>query len=131
MHASKPMVAECMTRRWLSRGCGIVLVATGLSVLSFHGVRAANGHGGLFSVSCKPSHTVADDPIVYPGQPGASHLHEFFANRSTSAASTYVSMLSAATTCALSGDTAAYWTPALFSPNGSRVPATSVLIYYR
>ena len=26
------------------------------------------------------SHTASDDPIVYPGQPGQSHLHEFFGN---------------------------------------------------
>jgi hypothetical protein len=93
---------------------------------------AASGPGGgLFSVRCLPSHTAADDPIVYPGMPGASHLHEFFANRSTTANSTYLSMIAAGTSCMLSADTAAYWTPKLVSPAGTPVPATAVLVYYR
>src|SRR5437773_1769395 len=42
-----------------------------------------------FVVSCPFSHRLPDDPIVYPGQPGASHLHDFFGNTSVDAASTY------------------------------------------
>jgi hypothetical protein len=35
---------------------------------------------GAFRIICKPSHMAADDPIVYPDQPGRSHLHTFFGN---------------------------------------------------
>ncbi len=31
-----------------------------------------------FVVECEPSHAAPDDPIVRPGQPGMSHLHQFF-----------------------------------------------------
>ena len=27
---------------------------------------------------CGYSHPLTDDPIVFPGQPGASHFHDFF-----------------------------------------------------
>src|SRR5207302_6794130 len=32
--------------------------------------------GGGFIVLCDYSHTLSDDPIVYPQQPGASHSHD-------------------------------------------------------
>jgi hypothetical protein len=35
--------------------------------------------------ACQFSHMAFDDPIVYPGQPGKSHLHVFFGNTGTNA----------------------------------------------
>ena len=35
---------------------------------------------GQFVLRCKYSHTLMDDPIVFPGRPGASHMHDFFGN---------------------------------------------------
>ena len=35
---------------------------------------------GAFRTVCEFSHMAFDDPIVYPGQPGRSHLHVFFGN---------------------------------------------------
>ena len=35
---------------------------------------------GQFVLRCGYSHSLTDDPIVFPGQPGASHLHDFFGN---------------------------------------------------
>src|SRR6266508_3973475 len=40
-----------------------------------------------FRVLCASSHVLADDPIVHPNMPGASHLHQFFGNATTDAAS--------------------------------------------
>ncbi len=39
--------------------------------------------------SAEFSHFAYDDPIVYPNQRGKSHLHMFFGNTGTNAASTY------------------------------------------
>ncbi len=36
-----------------------------------------------FNAACPYSHSFKDDPIVFPGQPGASHMHSFFGNTST------------------------------------------------
>ncbi len=40
---------------------------------------------GAFRIECRPSHMANDDPIVYPGRPGAAHHHTFFGNTSTNA----------------------------------------------
>lgn len=78
-------------------------------------------------VKCPLSHSASDDPIKFPGQPGASHLHEFFANRSTDAFSTYESMTAATSTCGTTADTAGYWAPALYK-DGVRVPAAGTSV---
>ena len=75
-----------------------------------------------------------DDPIVKPGQPGASHNHEFYGNFSVTAFSTYGSMVAAPTECADHsggdrGDTAGYWHPTLFV-NGERRAASEADFYY-
>src|SRR3712207_8279726 len=45
-----------------------------------------------FVVRCDSSHRNSDDPIVYPGAPGAAHSHDFFGNSSTNAHSTHESL---------------------------------------
>jgi hypothetical protein len=48
-------------------------------------VQAADG---VFSLLCDFSHQLADDPFMFPGQPGGSHLHQFTGNVTTNADST-------------------------------------------
>ncbi|MFN2544185.1 MAG: DUF1996 domain-containing protein [Actinomycetota bacterium] len=95
---------------------------------------AANPAKGGFIVTCDYSHTASDDPIVYPGQPGASHSHDFFGNESTSSGSTYESMEQAPSNCGVATDTAGYWAPTP-SLNGTEIHAKGVRgdmrIYYR
>jgi len=75
-----------------------------------------------WDVFCKYAHSAKDDPIVKPAQPGASHLHDFFGNKSADAFSTYSSMSKDSTTCALSEDRAGYWVPALYVDGRQAVP---------
>lgn len=89
---------------------------------------------GAFRLDCGYSHMAFDDPIVFPGQPGKSHLHTFFGNAYTDGLSTTASLLAAnGTTCA--GGTAnrsAYWIPSMI--NGTTLRAlvpTKVIIYYK
>ena len=70
--------------------------------------------GVNFVESCRFSHRSPDDPIVFPGKPGASHDHTFVGNRSTNASSTFGSLRSSGTTCMRAADTAAYWVPTLY-----------------
>jgi hypothetical protein len=86
-------------------------------------------HDGIFLSVCRPSHVASDDPIVFPGDEGASHQHEFFGNVTTNADSTYRSLRAGATTCRIAADTAAYWVPSLFA-NGERVAPIKVNAYY-
>jgi hypothetical protein len=79
---------------------------------------------------CGPTTLAPDDPIVYPNQPGASHLHQFFGNTSTNARSTLQTLLRGGTACDLDADTAAYWVPALISTSGQVVRPDRVSAYY-
>lgn len=84
---------------------------------------------GIFWSECGFSHRLADDPIVAPKKPGASHSHDFFGNRSTNAHSTYSSLRSAPTVCHRPLDTAAYWVPTL-SQGGKALKPMGTFAYY-
>jgi hypothetical protein len=86
-------------------------------------------HDGIFLSLCTLSHSASDDPIVHPGEPGASHPHEFFGNTTTNADSTYASLQAGRTTCRIAADTAAYWVPTLYD-DGTRVAPLKVNAYY-
>jgi len=85
---------------------------------------------GVFATVCRFSHEAPDDPIVFPGQAGKSHLHTFFGNTTTGAASTYESLRAGATTCRTEEDGSGYWVPALFR-NGAEVKPLTMKVYYR
>jgi hypothetical protein len=91
--------------------------------------RSPGGPRGLFVVTCDFSHTNHDDPIVFPNEPGRSHEHAYFGNRSTDAASTLQSLRAAPTTCSFLGDTAAYWVPALYAGGRSIDPSGARVVY--
>ncbi|MEM8925912.1 MAG: DUF1996 domain-containing protein [Actinomycetota bacterium] len=91
------------------------------------------GAGGQFRVACEFSHFAYDDPLVYPGQPGASHLHMFFGNTDINAFSTADSVKnSGGSTCNGSElNRTGYWVPALFDDGGHvRIPER-VVVYYK
>ena len=128
-----PQVAR---RRPLRRLLAIVTpAALGLAALvvvppavADHDVSATDG---VFTVrSCPHTHTLRDDPIVYPGAPGAAHLHEFFGNTTTDAHSTTASLVNGGTTCERPEDKAAYWIPTLYE-GGQRVDPRAMIAYYR
>lgn len=83
-----------------------------------------------FQTLCGYSHSLQDDPIVSPGVPGVSHLHDFFGNVIVDANTDYDDMLVADSTCAIRQDTASYWTPAMFI-DGVPVEPVGSLAYYR
>jgi Domain of unknown function (DUF1996) len=86
---------------------------------------------GQFRVSCDYSHRASDDPIVFPGRPGLSHVHEFFGNRTTNAFSTRASLLAGGrTSCTTPGDTSAYWAPMFQSATGQPIAPDRAVVYY-
>ena len=87
---------------------------------------------GAFRFICLPGQLKADDPIVYPGQPGRSHLHQFFGNDLTDANSTYASLRAAGNSSCMSPvNRSAYWMPAVLNGKGQVVRPDYVTIYYK
>jgi len=86
--------------------------------------------GVNFIENCRFSHQAPDDPIVFPGKPGASHQHTFVGNRTTSALSSFGTLRSGPTTCMRLDDTAAYWVPTLYRGTTAIFPHGAT-IYYR
>ena len=58
----------------------LVIISVALVALGATPVTAQS-----LKIECRASHAAADDPIVFPGRPGAAHLHEFFGNQTTNA----------------------------------------------
>ena len=87
--------------------------------------------GPYFVVACGFSHTNNDDPIVFPGKPGASHNHTFIGNRVVDAATTPASLLGGDSSCLDVGDASAYWVPTLFAGGRAVAPLVGVGYYVR
>jgi len=89
---------------------------------------------GAFRNPCAYSHMAFDDPIVLPGQPGASHLHVFFGNTSTHGSSTNETLLAAKSSTCAGGiaNLSAYWTPAMVdTTTGRGLIPTEHMVYYK
>jgi hypothetical protein len=87
---------------------------------------------GAFRFICGPGQVLADDPIMYPGQPGMSHLHQFYGNTAADANSTYNSLRTTGqSTCMSPLNRSAYWMPALLDGKGNVVRPDYVAIYYK
>jgi len=83
-----------------------------------------------FNATCAYSHSRPDDPIIFPGLPGASHMHTFLGNNSTNAYSTTRTLLAnAGTTCRPAPDLSAYWIPTLYE-NDRAIEPKDVVVYY-
>jgi hypothetical protein len=89
---------------------------------------------GAFRIVCKYSHMNFDDPIVYPGQPGRSHLHTFFGNTGTDGNSTADSLANSGSSTCIGGtiNRSAYWIPSLINTaNGAPMLPSDAMFYYK
>lgn len=116
------------------------LIPTGRPGFTEDRVRATNERPGpsdgtgSFRTVCEFSHMNQDDPIVFPGQKGAAHLHTYFGNKGTNFSSTMASIArTGATTCR--GGTvnrSAYWLPSMIDTRQGRPLApANANIYYK
>jgi hypothetical protein len=113
-------------------------IAKGLRVAWGTGAKPGSNdpHEGAFRFICGGDGKLAyDDPVVYPGQPGASHLHLAWGNADFSAATTPESLAaSAATNCnatPFSLNRSLYWMPALVHDSGEVIRPNLVAVYYK
>lgn len=88
---------------------------------------------GQFRLACEYSHFSYDDPIVFPGEPGRSHLHMFFGNTDVDAFTTDSSLRdSGGGTCnGFELNRSGYWTPALIDGDGNAVVPDRIILYYK
>ncbi|MFL6664645.1 MAG: DUF1996 domain-containing protein [Rhizobacter sp.] len=89
---------------------------------------------GAFRTICAYSHMAFDDPIVYPGEPGKSHLHVFFGNTGTNAYSTATSLAKSGNSTCLGGiaNRSAYWVPATIDTRtGTPLVPGNANLYYK
>lgn len=85
-----------------------------------------------FRSLCSFSRSLQVDPIVSYGRRSA-HLHDFFGTAPDQFA-TYDSLRASDTLCKLVEDTAGYWVPSLYAPDGQgnpvKVDPDDVIVYY-
>jgi hypothetical protein len=84
-----------------------------------------------FQANCSYTHRRPDDPIVFPGLPGASHDHTFLGNPSVDAFTTIESLLTATTACKVPADRSAYWFPTVYNGDTPVLPDFPQVIYYK
>lgn len=87
---------------------------------------------GAFRMTGNVSHYNYDDPLVYPGKPGAAHLHEYVGNTLTDAHSNYDMLRTTGGGTTEGGpiNRSAYWQPPLLLGDMVAVPKY-VTIYYK
>ncbi|XVU23471.1 DUF1996 domain-containing protein [Actinoplanes sp. CA-054009] len=85
-----------------------------------------------FQANCSVSRSnLNDDPIVFPGLPGASHSHTFMGNTTTYAGTTLASLKAGGTSCITPGDKTGYWMPTLLNGDTAVQPIGRQVIYYK
>jgi Domain of unknown function (DUF1996) len=98
------------------------------------GIQRPSGDGtGNFRTVCRFSHMNNDDSIVFPGQPGRSHMHTYFGNTGSNAASTSTSLFTSGNSTCDGGiaNRSSYWLPTLFDASGNPVIPVYNMIYYK
>lgn len=94
---------------------------------------SADGTGD-FRTRCVQSHFAFDDPLVFPGQPGKSHLHAFMGNTATNAYSTDASIRTTGNSTCRGGiaNRSSYWVPAMIdTATGDAIPFDESDVYYK
>ncbi len=89
---------------------------------------------GEFRTKCDISHMEFDDPLVYPGQPGKSHLHAFAGRVGVNAFTNLAALRDGGASTCDGGDAnkTAYWFPPFVDIRNGRVaPALYALVYYK
>ena len=95
-------------------------------------VPVVNDGSGSFRTTCTLATFAFDDPIVFPGQVDASHLHMFFGNTAVNAGSTAQSIASSGNSTCRGGtlNRTAYWVPAVIDGSTGEVQVPDDGIFY-
>jgi hypothetical protein len=94
---------------------------------------------GAFRFICGPGALKYDDPIMFPGQTGRSHLHQFYGNTAADGNSTYESLrASGGSSCNndpahpdQAANRSSYWMPSMLDGKGGVKVPGYIVIYYK
>jgi hypothetical protein len=84
-----------------------------------------------FQANCAVTRNLPDDPIVFPGQAGASHMHTFLGSTITDATTTTGKLSAGGTSCVTPQDKSGYWMPTLYNGTTAVQPTGPQVIYYK
>jgi hypothetical protein len=108
---------------------------TGITTLSLATGSAPHSSGSrdTFRTRVGWTHFAYDDPIVYPNQPGRSHLHLFFGNPNVNAYTVATNIRNNCRSAAAGGtaNCSGYWIPALLNANNEVITPDFSLWYYK
>ncbi len=95
---------------------------TGERRITDNGTVPKDSDVGAFRTVCDYSHMNLDDPILFPGQQGRSHLHVFFGNTQADYRSTAESLKTTGNSTCRGGivNRSAYWVPAMIDTRDGR-----------
>jgi hypothetical protein len=88
-----------------------------------------NSWRGILRINCDFAHSSYDDPIVYPGQDNAAHLHRFYGNTLVDEMTDTWSLLSTGDS-SCQGNTlnrSSYWVPSLLAPDYDPISGAPVM----
>ena len=84
---------------------------------------------GIFRINCDFSHGAYNDPIVFPNQSNAAHLHHFYGNTLTDENSTTETLFTLGESSCQGNllNRSAYWVPALLAPDYDPISGDRVI----
>ena len=79
---------------------------------------APNSWRGIFRINCDFAHSSYNDPIVFPGEADAAHLHRFYGNTEVDENTTVMSLYTQGESSCQGNylNLSSYWVPALLAP---------------
>jgi hypothetical protein len=80
---------------------------------------APNSWLGIFRINCDFSHASYNDPIVFPGEEGAAHLHRFYGNTLVDHNTTNESLFTTGESSCQGNvlNLSSYWMPSVLAPS--------------
>jgi hypothetical protein len=84
---------------------------------------------GAVRMFCDQAEQAFNDPLVFPGKEGASHLHTFVGAKGSTLAP--VEQATASTCRGGTINTSRYWAPTMVGPDGKPIPLAQGIVYYK
>jgi len=106
-----------------------ILLACAVLMLAATSAGAKTTHPQWIT-QCSYDHSAMDDPILFPGQTGASHMHQFGGAKNIGASTTLADLQASPSTCKDTREHSGYWVPALYDDQERELHVTTFENYW-